>query len=115
MQKQKIILILFSTLFLVVATVWAADIVLTVTISDSTGKAAAILDDFAVATGWVATVVDPADSTKTIPNPITKRRHANDKVNFFVKEVVKAYRANNRAEKERQKAITESDAEVVVK
>lgn len=51
-----------------------------------------ITRDFAAATGWTATVPDPTNPTQTIPNPITRARWLDNKVDAYVRAVVREHR-----------------------
>jgi len=52
------------------------------------------VNDFVDYHGWTAKITDPKDETKQIDNPVTKAVFAKKKIADFVKESIKAYRAN---------------------
>lgn len=93
--------------------VQAADENLSITISDASGKATAIVQDFADAMGWTTTVSDGMGGQ--IPNPDTRKQYAKKKLEQHMREVVKAYRAQKKADAARAKEITDSDAEIIFK
>lgn len=49
-------------------------------------------DAFAAAYGWTATVPDPADATKTIPNPESKAQFRDRMVKQYCKEIILSQR-----------------------
>lgn len=85
-----------------------ATLSLSVTVPDA--QATDILNDFCSYHGYQATIPDPADPEATIPNPVTKAAYAKAKVASFVKESIKAWRANQAADTARITEITEVDA-----
>lgn len=83
--------------------VQAADISFTVTISDVGGNAQALVNDFADAMGW-----------KT-GNPLTRGQYAKNKLQDHIREVVKAYRAQKKADDARVKELSDADALIIFK
>lgn len=51
-----------------------------------------ITQDFAAATGWTATIPDPNNPGQTIPNPITRAKWLDNRVDAHVRAVVRDYR-----------------------
>lgn len=52
----------------------------------------AITQDFAAATGWQATVPDPANPGQTLPNPLTRAKWLDARIDSHVRAVVRDYR-----------------------
>ena len=66
--------------------------------------------DFVTYHGWTAKVVDPEDETKEIDNPVTKAAFAKSKIIDFVRDSIKAYRANAAQDEARTTATEAVDA-----
>lgn len=79
---------------------------LSVTVPDA--QATAILNDFCDYHGYQSSFTDEAGNITT--NPQTKAQFAKAKVASFIKERIKAYRANKEAEIARQAQITSAEA-----
>jgi hypothetical protein len=116
MNRFRIIVTtLLIMLSLVGGVIFAADIVLSINIDDTNGKAKAHLDDVADYTGWTPTVPDPNNPTgPPIPN-ISKKNWVEKKIREWFKESVKAQRASKKAEKSRTDELIAVEAEVVFK
>lgn len=56
------------------------------------GQKSGITQDFAAATGWQADVPDPANPGETIPNPITRAKWLDARIDAHVRAVVRDYR-----------------------
>lgn len=52
----------------------------------------AITQDFAAATGWQANIPDPQNPGQTIPNPVTKAKWLDARIDAHVRAVVRDYR-----------------------
>lgn len=52
----------------------------------------AITQDFATATGWKATVPDPLNPGQTIPNPVTRGKWLDNRIDGYLKSVVREHR-----------------------
>lgn len=76
----------------------------TITIPDA--QANRVMDAVAGSYGYQATIPDPADPSRQIPNPQGKSAFAKQVVANFLKEVVTAYEANIAADQARQQAIS---------
>ena len=62
---------------------------------------------FAEAYGWKATIPDPDNLTKTIPNPVTYEKFTENKLKFFWKDTVLARVSLDTGETERKKKYDE--------
>lgn len=51
-----------------------------------------ITQDFAAATGWQANVPDPQNPGQTMPNPITRAKWLDNKIDAYVRATVRDYR-----------------------
>lgn len=51
-----------------------------------------ITQDFAAATGWQATVPDPQNPGQTIPNPVTRAKWLDNKIDAYVRATVRDHR-----------------------
>lgn len=51
-----------------------------------------ITSDFAAATGWQATVPDPGNPGQTMPNPVTRAKWLDNKIDAYVRATVRDYR-----------------------
>lgn len=89
--------------------VQAADVTFTITLSDVGGNAQTLINDFADATGWKTTLPNGQ------PNPQTKSQWSKSKLQDHIKEVIKAYRANKKAEETLKKELTDSEAIIIFK
>ena len=77
-------------------------------------EAVRIRQDFAEYHGWRSTIPDPDDPEKTIANPENQVAFVKRKIGDFIKESVKAQRANAASEAARAAAVTAVNTGVVL-
>jgi len=67
---------------------------------------ARIIDAFATAYGYKATISDPDVPNQTIPNPESKAEHARRRVKEYIREIVKSQELND-ARRTAETSVTE--------
>lgn len=84
-----------------------AQINLSFTIPDA--KAQLVRDAFAAYHGWTATIDDPANPGTQIPNPEAQGQFIKRRIGEYIKDCVRAHRANQDADAARVASIADTD------
>lgn len=113
MKRSSVLVVLAMLISAIV--VQAADVAFTITISDDAGNANALIADFAAATGWTATIPNPMNPSEEIPNPQTRGQWSKGKIQDYVKNVIRSYRAQVKAKAALKKELTDTDAVIIFK
>jgi hypothetical protein len=94
---------------------YAADIMITITLDDTSGKASAALNDFVTHYGWTATIPNPANPGMTIANPETRAQAIKRLLQAHILASAKARRVTIANEEARKKEADVADTEIKFK
>ena len=88
-----------------------ATLSITFTINDA--QEDAVKADFAAHFGWTATVVDPV-TREVSPNPVTRNQFIKSTLADFIRDAVRAQRADTASENARLASIADTEANVSI-